>query len=141
LAYLAWGMKTGKISDFDITKREQRYGILTATLISFLISLIITYYIGNEIVFQTLAIIITFLTIVYFITFYWKISLHMGVNVLSVILVNFFYGWKLPWLYLAIPLIFWSRYTLKKHTPLQLILGAIVSGTVALGGLKIFGYI
>lgn len=139
--YLMWAMKTGRVSDLDITKREQRYGILTVMILSYIASLFVTYSIGNVIVFHVLAIIVAYLAIVYVITFYWKISLHMGVNVLSVILINFFYDWKLSFLFLALPLIFWSRYTLKKHTPAQLLLGALVSGSVALGGLRIFGYL
>lgn len=139
--YLFWAMKTGKIADLDITKREQRFGILTVLLLSYFSSLFIIQRIGNETLFHIFAIILAYISVVYIITFFWKISLHMGVNVLSVILVNYFYGWTMPWLYLAIPLIFWSRYTLKKHTPLQLVIGAIVSGSVILGGLKVFGYI
>lgn len=140
-AYLIWAMKMGKIADLDITKREQRFGILTVMLLSYFCSLFIIQGIGNEVLFHIFAIILAYISVVYIITFFWKISLHMGVNVLSVILVNYFYGWSLSCLYLAIPLIFWSRYTLKKHTPLQLVIGALVSGSVVLGGLKVFGYI
>ena len=141
LGYLFWGIKTGKIDDFDITKRKQRYGVLAVTITLFVVSLIIVGIIGNTTIFHMLAIILTYLTIVFVITFFWKISLHMGVNVLSVIFVSYFYHWNVPYLFMAIPLIFWSRYTLKKHTPAQLTLGAIVSATIALGGLKFFGYI
>lgn len=139
--YLFWAMKTGKIADLDITKREQRFGILTVLLLSYFSSLFIIQRIGNDLLFHIFAIILAYISVVYIITFFWKISLHMGVNVLSVILVNYFYGWNMPWLYLAIPLIFWSRYTLRKHTPLQLVIGALVSGSVVFGGLKVFGYI
>ena len=78
-----------------------------------------------------------FLT-VFVITFFWKISLHMTVNTSGAILLNtLFHGAYLPVL-VVIPLIFWSRLYLKKHTPLQLLAGCGISAGVMLAALYMF---
>jgi hypothetical protein len=55
--------------------------------------------------------------------------------------INFLFDWNLPLLYLTIPVIFWARLRLKKHTVSQLIMGIIVTTIVLLGGLGFFGYL
>jgi len=56
---------------------------------------------------------------------YWKISLHMvGVSGFSTILVYVF-GLGAWWVFLSLPIVAWARTFRKKHTPTQLIAGAI----------------
>lgn len=140
LSYLAWGMKTGRISDLDITDRKERYGIMTVSIASFLVSLFLIKEIGNEMVFHMIAVSLLFLTVAYLITFFWKISMHMGVNMLSITILNVLYDWELWFLYAIVPFVYWSRRVLKKHTHLQLIFGIIVTFIVVYGGLRYFGY-
>lgn len=133
--------KSGRISDYDVTKRDERFAPLSITMFSFLISLILTGLVGNALIFEFSAIIFVILLVNLLITFSWKISLHMGINVASSMLINALYGWKFSFLYLSIPLIYWSRYTLHRHSPKQLIGGLVISGGITVVGLRYFGYI
>ena len=133
--------RSGRISDYDVTERDERFAPLTITMFSFLISLILTGLVGNDLIFEFSAIIFVILLVNLLITFSWKISLHMGINVASSILINALFDWKLPFLYLSIPLIYWSRYTLHRHSPRQLIGGLVISGGITVVGLRYFGYI
>jgi membrane-associated phospholipid phosphatase len=55
----------------------------------------------------------------------WKISLHaMGVVGPATALTISIWPWGLA-VFLILPLVCWSRYYLRKHTPLQLALGAL----------------
>ena len=70
------------------------------------------------------------------ITLYWKISIHaVGVIGPTMALSYAFWPWGLLFI-LVLPPIVWSRYVLKKHTPAQLVAGALVgfviTGTVFL---------
>lgn len=75
------------------------------------------------------------------ITHFWKISLHAAINTAGTILINFLFDWNLPFLYLLIPVVFWSRYVLKHHTATQLFFGSVVSGAFVLLAFYCFGYI
>ena len=56
---------------------------------------------------------------------FWKISLHMvSVGGFSTVLVYVF-GPGVWWAFLSLPLVAWARLHRKKHTPAQLLAGAI----------------
>jgi hypothetical protein len=131
-SFIGYEFINKKISDLDITKRKERYKTLIVTLISYLLSLIFIYYLGNIFIFKLffLALLIIFINVI--ITFFWKISLHMMINISSVIIINFFFNWQLPILYLIIPLVFWSRLYLKKHDIWQLLGSLVLNGGIVI---------
>lgn len=57
---------------------------------------------------------------------FWKVSFHAYANSGSVILINYLYNWKFPFLLAVIPTVIWSRLVLKRHTPMQLAVGTIL---------------
>lgn len=109
------------VSDWDITKKEERQPVMMAVVILSLISLMTIYLFGNELILSLTLILFLIIIITSAITFFWKISLHMTLNVTGTIIINFLFSWSLPWLYLTIPLVFWARLKLKKHTVNQLL--------------------
>ncbi len=125
--YIAYAMKKGLIEDLDITKRQERYMIMTIYLVSHILVLAVSLFYGNARLVEEMLMLSVVFASVYLITFYWKISLHMVVNVLGITLLNINFGWHLAWLYLLIPVVAWSRLVLKKHTPAQLIAGAVLT--------------
>ncbi len=131
-AYIFWLYTGSQISDLDITKREERYKVMIVTLISFLLSLGSIYFLGNLLILKLLLLAFLILAVNTLITFFWKISLHMTLNIVFVLTMNYLYDWRLPILYVCLPLIFWSRLYLKKHTVLQLIGGLIINGGIVL---------
>lgn len=57
-----------------------------------------------------------------------NLSLHAaGVSGAAVCLLYVFGGWSLP-AFLLVPLVWWARTVLRRHTPLELALGALVGG-------------
>lgn len=129
-------LKLKKITSWDLPKRKERYWFLILTTISYVLSIALIYFFGNRFLLNVSLILFVVLIAVSVITYFWKISLHASINTLGSILLNFLFAWQLPWLYLAIPLVYWSRLKLKRHNVAQLIAGSLVSGGVLLWGLR-----
>lgn len=139
--YFLWSLKKGIISDIDITKRTQRFGIMALMLVLQLISVTFTYLYGSTNLFHLTLMILAILIVAAFITLSWKISLHTTINMIGILLVNVLLGWEYLYLFLLLPLVFWSRLYLKKHTPLQLLAGAGVSGAIMMAGFFYFNFL
>lgn len=139
--YFYWALRNGTISDMDITKRQQRYGVMTVMLVLQLISLKLIYSQGNAHLLELSLIIDAVFIFTYLITLVWKISLHMTINVIGILLFNVLFDWQYVYLLALIPLVMWSRFYLKKHTLSQLIAGTCVSGLIMLAGFQYFNLI
>jgi hypothetical protein len=139
--YFFWALRKGIIADIDITKRQQRYGVMTLMLVLQLISLWLIYTRGNATLLDLSLIIDAVFISTYLITLLWKISLHMTINVIGILLVNVLFDWKYMYLLAIIPLVMWSRFYLKKHTLSQLIAGTLVSGSIMLIGFEYFNFV
>lgn len=140
LGILCWLVKQEKVSDWDIRIRQERYKILTIFMTSTLVAMMLVYFFGSVLLFHLYLILWLVALAGMIITYFWKISLHMMLNVNAVILVNFLFGWKLLFLYLLIPIIGVVRYYHKHHTMPQILIGVLVSGLITFGMLKLFGY-
>lgn len=140
LAYLYIAPKIGLASAWDLPKRKERYLFLAVISISSIMSLLLIYSFGTKLLFHLNLLLFILLLVLFEITLRWKISLHISLNTTGAILINFLFGWNLLFLFLAIPLIFWARLTLKKHTAWQLLAGILISASFMLVGLKLVGY-
>lgn len=138
---LETGRRLKKVDSWDLTTREERVPIMFLSTSSFLVSLFLTRFWGNKLLFDLLTIEIFISVAILVITKFWKISLHAAINTAGALIINFLFNWKLPELYLLIPLAIWARLTLKKHTLGQLIAGVLVSGGLALISLIYLGYV
>lgn len=113
---------TKKISDLDITTRQERYPLLIIMNISLLALL---YFLGIRhltTLFHFTQMVYIIITISSLITFFYKISFHITFSYTFAILINALFSFQLWPLYLIIPIVFWSRLTLKKHTVMQMLL-------------------
>ena len=125
-----WMWVKNKDLDFDITDKDERTLPLLFGVVSYLIGVIILFIAGAPAAVTVLMFCYfsnALLTL--FITFFWKISLHsMGVAGPTAAMVYIF-GY--PGLLFLFPLlmVMWSRIYLNKHTPAQVVVGA-VSGFV-----------
>jgi len=111
----------------DVEKREDRFIPLIAGVMGYVIGVVLLYLLEAPWLVTVLMIcyaVVTFAMMI--ITMYWKISIHScGVMGPSMGLAMAF--WPVGLLYfLLLPPVAWSRYVLKKHTPLQLMMGATV---------------
>lgn len=121
---------TKKISDFDITERKQRYGILAVVNIS---AFLLLYFLSTQHLaelFELTKIVVVITAVSTLITFWYKISFHMTFSFTFVILINAVLGYHWWFLYLTIPAVFWSRWYLKKHTLSQIALAIVVDGII-----------
>ena len=131
-------IKLKKVSDWDVTKRKQRYPLIETAAVSWTIALIFIYFLGNAFLFHVFLTLFVLGALIGFITYFWKISYHAALNTTAVILLNYFFDGKLLWLYLIIPVVCWSRFVLKKHTISQLLAGILLSAAVTFIGLYLF---
>jgi hypothetical protein len=127
LVYFLYLFKTKRISDMDITVREERYRSLIVMNISLFLLLIYLKVFGFNEFFNLTGIFFIIHLIISLITIKYKISFHMSYTIIFATLINYLYSFQIPLLFLTIPLIFWSRIYLKKHTPAQVILASIIT--------------
>ena len=133
LAYLLIGIQRGWVSDMELSKCEERQNFIFVSLSSDLLALGILQLANGP---QLLGVIIlTYLclgTVMFSTSIFWKISMHMaGVGGFSTALV-FVFGAAAGWAFLSLPLVAWSRLHRRKHTPAQLVAGALVGIAVTL---------
>lgn len=141
LIYICIAYKFKKISDIDLSKKEERIIPMIIIFISLFISLLIVKSFDSTILYRFYLFSILVLAVNGFITIFWKISFHMGINVVGSLLINFLYHWQLPLLYLTIPLIYWSRFKLKRHTHAQLIVAFLLNAVIVFLFLKYYRYL
>jgi len=121
-------LKTKVIGDFDMTKKEDRR--LPMLVFSFLtiICLGLVRFFGNSQVLNYCLLLFFIFIINGLITIFWKISSHMAVNTVAIIFINYFFHWQYWYLIVMIPITFWARLCLKRHTIAQLFGGLLVNG-------------
>lgn len=123
LSVLAWS--NYKRTDADLSNKEDRTYPLLVVILSYFIGATVLYTL-NAPSLATILMFCYFLNtlIVFFINFSWKISIHaMGVAGPTTIL-TFAFGYIGSLLGLLLPLVMWSRISLKKHNMLQVLIGA-----------------
>lgn len=139
--YLFFMIKKKEIADWDIRNRKERYKILPLFILSNLILFVFVNVFGTKLFFHLFTILLFVALLGTIITYVWKISLHMTVITSSVIILDFLFGFKLPELYILIPIVGWARFYQKHHTILQIVIGTLVSGLITIIGLYYFKYI
>lgn len=127
---VVWTFTVGLIlkNRLNLDSKDRKYRTyLLATVISgwFFISII---YWGSFSWFMrdALKIALTTTTVLLINNIFYRISFHVSLSTSLFILVNHFSAWVFWPLFLAVPLIGWSRIYLKKHTLLQVIAGFLV---------------
>ena len=129
VAYYA--KKTGNAEKLDVVKKEDRIIPLIIGVLSYFIGVGLLYYLSAPNVATILMLCYAVVTAaIALITPFWKISIHScGIIGPSIGLAIAFWPWGLLY-FLLLPPVVWSRYVLKKHTPLQLLMGAVVGFTI-----------
>ncbi len=123
--YLAWGLKSGKLSDWDITDRKERMSIYLFAVLTHLFGVLLALFIGKYVLFRILLVWWSMAVVFFVVTLFWKISVHAGVNAALVVFVNHFYGWdRYWWLIGGLILVMWARVRSNKHTWVQVLVGA-----------------
>ena len=127
-----FSIKLGR-KDGDIPDRTLRFKPMMIGVLSYVIGTIALYLMDAPDIIWVLMLCYAIVTLVMtIITLYWKISIHsVGVVGPSMALAVAFWPWGLLYI-LLLPPIAWSRYVLKRHTPMQIVAGAL-TGLVITG--------
>jgi len=130
--YFVHLLTTGEISDWDTTKRQQRFKLYGFTLAVHAVGVVFAAVLGKIILAKILFSFWVLAAAYTAITLFWKISLHTGVFATAITFAAALWGRN--WLYLGVflPVIAWSRFRLKKHTPAQVVIGAILGPAILL---------
>jgi membrane-associated phospholipid phosphatase len=128
-----------QISDWDIQKRTQRIPLYLFTLACHLGGLWLAHELGKTSLVSVLLVYYVVAIIFFGITWFWKISLHAGVNAVLVTTLNIFTNWKYWWLYGLVVAVCWARVYQKHHTWTQVVVGAILGGIIVGVGLSLAG--
>ena len=126
--YMLWGLATKRISDWDMTKREERAGLYFFTIFCHLIGVVFAYLLGKVLLAKILFIFWSLAVVFALITVVWKISIHAGVNAAALAFFNHYYGWNhYWWLALVLVVVMCARVSIKKHTWAQVTAGAVLA--------------
>jgi len=135
-------IKKGIVGDAHISKREDRIKPFLFSLSCAMAGLAALYLIDAPDMVKAVSwtVVLTGAAITA-VTAIWKISLHAaGISSIASVLLILYGYLALPAVAL-VPIVFWARLVLKKHTPAQLAAGSLLAVSVALGVFRSFGLI
>lgn len=119
----------GVFSDFDLSKKPERQKFYHLVLVLSFVYFISTALIKGFFFHLTAIILSVFLIILAFdvVNNFLKASIHLGVVCAFVFSMGIFYGLNtFLLLFPLIPLMAWSRFKLKKHTLMELLVGGLI---------------
>lgn len=113
-------------TDGDVYRREDRAKPLMFGIMSYVVGIVLLYFVGAPHITVVMMVSYAVCTVaVLLISTRWKISIHAtGVMGPSMALSITYWPWGLL-MFLLLPLVMWSRYVRRKHTPAQLVGGAV----------------
>ena len=123
--------------DLDVVKREERSAPLIIGTVMYAIGTLALYLIDAPKVAWVLMLCYSVCTFaIFLISIKWKISVHATGCIGPTMGLAYAFGWAGLLLLVSYPLVIWSRYVLRKHTPAQLIagglLGFVITGAIFL---------
>ncbi|MCW8820112.1 MAG: hypothetical protein OQK61_07375 [Ignavibacteriaceae bacterium] len=135
---LIYGLKKiGKVSDYNITFREQRFlPLLVMIAVNFLGYELMQQLEAPRIFTGILLFNAVNTVLILLITLQWKISIHLLSLTSSIALVYLQLGDVAFWFFLLVPVLMWSRIYLKAHTFMQTLVGSLVGFLVMYVELK-----
>ncbi|HXX77506.1 MAG TPA: phosphatase PAP2 family protein [Ktedonobacteraceae bacterium] len=140
LVYIIIGVRLGKLSDIDVSRRSQRFGPFLFGIVSVTIGWIVLSLINGPRNLQTVMIMTIFSgTVMMVITLWWKISMHASSLGGVATMLTALYGAVMLPLFILLILVSWSRVVLRRHTVPQVIAGSLAGIVLTLVILKIRG--
>ena len=125
---LIFGLKKiGKVSDYNITFREQRFlPLLVLTGVNvlgyeFMQQLHAPRLLSGILLFNAVNTVLILL-----VTLQWKISIHLFTLTACIALLVLKFGSGMLWLMMLMPVLMWSRMYLKAHNFMQTLVGGII---------------
>ena len=114
-----------KKTDGDIPNREDRFYPLLMGTVSYAIGAVLLFLVhAPSVVTASMTAYAVNTVAIMLISFYWKISIHAIGSVGPTMAMIYVFGPIAALLIVILPIIMWSRYVLRRHTPAQLVCGA-----------------
>jgi hypothetical protein len=131
-AFILWGVRRQRFTDHHIRLREQRPQALAVGIASGLVGLLLLVVLGapRELIALVVA-MATGLFIALFITFFWKMSIHVASVAGAIVILVLVFGLRFALLAPVVLLVGWARVELSDHTPRQVTAGALIGAIVA----------
>lgn len=139
--YILIGVRLGKLSDVDVSKRTERVGPFIFGLISVCLgwfALVLAH--GPVPLISTVIVTAISGLIMMVITLWWKISLHASSLGAAATILTVLYGAALLPTFALLVLVGWSRVVLRRHTLSQVIAGSLLSIVLSALILKLVGW-
>jgi len=128
MAYIVIGVRLGKFSDVDVSRRSERLGPFLFGLGSVLLGLFVLQVThGPKSLFTLLLVILVSGVLMMIVTLWWKISIHASSLAGAATILTALYGAIFLPTFLLIVLVSWSRVVLRRHTVAQVLVGSLVS--------------
>lgn len=127
IALLTWAIRTKKVDNWDVSRREQRIIPMIILLILSAIYVFAVSRFGNSELTNLFLLYFVWLVGFFVVTTKWKISGHTSANALAIGLLISWFGWIWWPLLLIVPLVAWARVVRKDHTVAQVVVGALYS--------------
>ena len=135
---LIYGLKKiGKVSDYNITFREQRFLPLLVMVGVNALGYELMQQLAAPRIFTGILLFNAVNTVlILLITLQWKISIHLLTLASSIALLYLQFGIVALWLLLLVPVLMWSRIYLKAHTFMQTLIGGVIGFLIMYAELK-----
>lgn len=134
--YVFWLVAQGKVTDFHLNVREQRYRPLAVALFSSGAAILLLW-LGHAPRLLLLLMLTALIQALIFtlITLRWKISGHTAGMANLAILGGSLVGWMPLWV-LGVPMVAWARVYLRRHTIWQTVAGSLLGAAIMLLALQ-----
>ena len=140
LLYVCWLLRAGRISDFHLTRREERLRPLLATAAGAAAGWFALHMGDGPDLLRLFAGLSGFQVAVFLgMTPYWKISAHAASVASLAVLAAYLLGPPAMPALVLVPLVAWPRVVLGSHSVLQVLAGAALGAVVVGTGLIIWG--
>lgn len=130
--YFVHLLKIGEISDWDTTKRTQRFRLYGFVILIHASGVVFTWILGKIILAKILFAFWMLALAFGLVTLFWKISIHTGVSSAAIAFLIILIGPRMAWLFILVLLIGWARVVTKKHSWSQALAGMILAPALLL---------
>jgi len=130
---VVWMKKKGKTASLDIPERERRSIPSIQGVLNYFLALVALWFFEAPKPILILMWVYLFNTLIaIIITYYWKVSVHGMAIGGPVACLGYLISPYIYWFLLLLPLITYSRVSLKAHTPMQVITGFVLGFVLTL---------
>jgi len=131
--------RTREVHDWDISRRVERIPVYGFTMLAHLGGVGVALVTGRMEIAQILLVFWILGMMFFSITFFWKVSVHAGVNAALATFLVLMGGVKFVWVYLLLIPVGWARVSLNHHSLIQFIGGAVLATGSMWLGFRLFG--